>query len=86
MPVTVVNPAGLPGTDFNSLVAVATSSRLVFIAGQVDWSTRGTAAAADLDARVERCFLHAATALAAAGAALHDVARMSRRCTAPLTQ
>ena len=56
---------------------MATGSRLVSIADQVDWSASGTAAEADLALQVEQCYLHVGTALAAAGASFHDVARLT---------
>ena len=77
MPITFTNPAGLPEIDVYSQMAIATGSRLVFIAGQVDWSASGTAADADLAAQVEQCYLHVGTALAAAGASFPDVARLT---------
>lgn len=77
MPITFINPAGLPEIDVYSQVAIATGSRLVFIAGQVDWSANATAADADLAAQVEQCYLHVGTALTAAGASFHDVARLT---------
>ena len=77
MPITFTNPAGLPVIDVYSQVAIATGSRLVFVAGQVDWSASGTAVDADLAAQVEQCYLHVGTALAAAGASFHDVARLT---------
>ena len=77
MPITFINPAGLPEIDVYSQVAIATGSRLVFIAGQVDWSAVETAADTDLGTQVEQCYLHVGTALAAASASFHDVARLT---------
>ncbi|CCH34066.1 RidA family protein [Actinosynnema sp. NPDC047251] len=78
MAITLMDPDGLPQVDAYRQVAVATGSRLVFVAGQVAWDADGvTVAAGDLAAQVERCYLNVGTALAAAGASFHDVVRLT---------
>ena len=41
MAVTLMNPDGLPTIDAYRQVAVATGSRMVFVAGQVAWDADG---------------------------------------------
>ena len=72
MPVTLVNPPELPEIDVYHQVAIASGTKLVFVAGQVDW-----AAGSDLAAQVEQCSLNVATALAAAGGSFDDVAKLT---------
>ncbi|MDA3643146.1 RidA family protein [Saccharopolyspora indica] len=78
MPITLVNPNGLPEVDAYKQVSVATGSKLVFIAGQVAWDADGaTVGEGDLAAQVEQCYLNVATALAGVGASFHDVAKLT---------
>ncbi|MEH0578125.1 MULTISPECIES: RidA family protein [Streptomyces] len=78
MPITLMNPAGLPEIDAYRQVSVATGSKLVFVAGQVAWDADGvTVGEGDLAAQVERCYLNVGTALAAAGATFDDVAKLT---------
>ncbi|MEV8314807.1 RidA family protein [Streptomyces sp. NPDC059900] len=78
MAITLVNPDGLPKIDAYRQVAVATGSKLVFIAGQVAWDADGaTVGEGDLAAQVEQCYLNVATALAAAGGSFSDVAKLT---------
>ncbi|MGR4878270.1 RidA family protein [Streptomyces sp. LARHCF249] len=78
MPVTLVNPAGLPKVDAYRQVSVATGSKLVFVAGQVSWDADGvTIGEGDLAAQVEQSYLNVATALAEVGASLDDVAKLT---------
>jgi enamine deaminase RidA (YjgF/YER057c/UK114 family) len=77
MAITLVNPEGLPEVDAYH-VSVATGSKTVFVAGQVAWDADGnTVGKGDLAAQVERCFVNVATALAAVGASLDDVAKLT---------
>ncbi len=76
MPITFVNPDGLPKTDAYHHVAVATGSRMIFIAGQVPWDADGrTVGEGDLAAQVEQCYRNVATALAGVGATPEDVVK-----------
>ncbi|MEE1799973.1 RidA family protein [Streptomyces sp. NPDC101062] len=78
MAITLVNPEGLPEIDVYRQVAIATGSKLVFIAGQVAWDADGvTVGEGDLAAQVERCYLNVGTALAAAGGSFDDVAKLT---------
>lgn len=78
MPITLINPEGLPAVDLYRQVSVATGSKLVFIAGQVARDADGAEVGdGDLAAQVEQCYLNVATALAAAGATFDDVAKLT---------
>lgn len=78
MPITLVNPSGLPEIDVYRQVSVATGSKLVFLAGQVAWDADGvTVGDGDLAAQVEQCYLNIATALAGVGASFDDVAKLT---------
>ncbi|HEX7306415.1 RidA family protein [Lentzea sp.] len=71
MAVTLINAEGLPQVDVYHHVAVATGSRTLYLAGQVDWS-----AAPDLAGQVENAYVNVHTALKAAGASFRDLARV----------
>jgi enamine deaminase RidA (YjgF/YER057c/UK114 family) len=78
VPITLVNPAGLPTTDFHRQVAVANGSKLIFVAGQVAWDVEGgTVGEGDLAAQVEQCYLNVATALAEVGGSFDDVVKLT---------
>jgi enamine deaminase RidA (YjgF/YER057c/UK114 family) len=78
MPITLINPDGLPSVDLYHQVAVASGSRMVFLAGQVSVDTDGAViGTGDLAAQVEQCFRNVATALAAADATFADVAKLT---------
>ncbi|CAL9496147.1 hypothetical protein SUDANB120_03351 [Streptomyces sp. enrichment culture] len=78
MPITMVNPEGLPEVDAYRQVSVATGSKLVFIAGQVAWDADGaTVGEGDLAAQVEQCYLNVGTALAGVGGSFGDVAKLT---------
>lgn len=78
MTITLVNPNGLPEADAYRQVSIATGSKLVFIAGQVAWDSRGvTVGEGDLAAQVEQCYLNVGTALAGVGASFEDVAKLT---------
>ncbi|MEE1942560.1 RidA family protein [Streptomyces sp. TRM 70361] len=78
MAITLMNPEGLPKVDVYRQVAVATGSRMVFVAGQVSWDADGaTVGEGDLAAQVERCYLNVAAALAEAGGSFADVAKLN---------
>jgi enamine deaminase RidA (YjgF/YER057c/UK114 family) len=76
MPITLVNPDGLPKVDAYHHVSVATGSKTVYVAGQVAWDAEGrTVGEGDLAAQVEQCYLNVATALAGVGASFDDVVK-----------
>ncbi len=78
MPITLVNPEGLPKVDLYSQVSVATGSKLVFIAGQVARDADGAKVGeCDLAAQVEQCYLNINTALAEVGGSFADVAKLT---------
>lgn len=78
MPVTLVNPDGLPAIDGYHQVAVATGAQHVFVAGQVAWDADGTTIGeGDLAAQVEQCYLNIDTALRAVGATFADVVKLT---------
>ncbi|MGW1641689.1 RidA family protein [Streptomyces lavendulae] len=78
MTITLVNPEGLPEVDAYRQVSIASGSKLVFIAGQVAWDSRGvTVGEGDLAAQVEQCYLNIGTALAGVGASFEDVAKLT---------
>ena len=78
MSVELVNPPGLPAPEFYRQVAVATGTRTVYLSGQVARAADGTAVGAgDLAAQTEQAYRNVATALAAVGGTLADVAKMT---------
>ncbi len=78
MSITLLDPEGLPQVGTHPQVALASGSRLVFMAGQVALDAEGrTVGEDDLAAQVERCYLNIATGLAAAGASFSDVAKLT---------
>ncbi|MCO1574518.1 RidA family protein [Crossiella sp. SN42] len=78
MAITLVNPSGLPEVGAYHQVAVASGSRLVFLAGQVAWDADGvTVGPGDLAAQVEQCYRNVAAALAGVGGTFADVAKLT---------
>ena len=78
MTVEVMNPAGLPKPDMYRQVAIATGSRLVFIAGQVARDADGVpVGAGDLAAQTEQAFRNVAVAVEAAGGTFADIAKLN---------
>jgi enamine deaminase RidA (YjgF/YER057c/UK114 family) len=78
VPVDVMNPEGLPQPDAYRQVAVATGSRLVFLAGQVARTADGTpVGSGDLAAQAAQAMRNVGTALQAAGATSADVAKLT---------
>ncbi len=78
MTITLIDPEELPTVPFHRQVAIATGSRLVFMAGQVAWAKDGTlVGGGDLAAQVEQCFLNVGAALAGAGGSLDNVVKLT---------
>lgn len=78
MPVTLMNPDGLPKPDVYRQLSVATGSRMVFLAGQVARDADGKPVGeGDLAAQVEQAYLNIATGLAAVGGTFDDVAKLA---------
>ena len=78
MPIQLMNPDGLPKPDVYRQVAVASGSRLVFIAGQVARDADGSpVGAGDLAAQVEQAMRNLHTAVTAAGGTFADIAKLT---------
>ncbi|MFH8618728.1 RidA family protein [Streptomyces sp. NPDC017979] len=78
MPISLINPGGLPEVEVYKQVSIATGSRLVHVAGQVAVDPDGnTVGAGDLAAQVEQSYLNVGTALAAAGGSFDDLAKLN---------
>jgi enamine deaminase RidA (YjgF/YER057c/UK114 family) len=78
MALELINPEDLPVPESYTQVAVATGSRLVFVAGQVADDEHGVLVApGDLPAQARRAFANVGRALAAAGARPDQVARIT---------
>ena len=78
MTITVLNPDGLPKPDTYRQVAVASGSRIVFVAGQVARDANGEPVGqGDLAAQTEQAFRNVATALAGADATFEHVAKLT---------
>ncbi len=78
MAIELLNPAGIPQPEHYRQVAVATGSRLVFLAGQVARTASGEpVGAGDLAAQVAQAYRNVATALAAVGGSFGDVAKVT---------
>ncbi len=78
MPVTLIDPEGLPKVGIYRQVSVATGSRMVFIAGQVARDAEGgKVGEGDFAAQVEQCYLNIGTALAEVGGTFDDVVKLT---------
>ena len=78
MPIELFNPDGLPKPEMYRQMAVATGSRMAFLAGQVARTEDGEpVGAGDLAAQVEQAYLNVDTALAAVGGGFADVAKLT---------
>jgi enamine deaminase RidA (YjgF/YER057c/UK114 family) len=76
--IELFDPDGLPKPETHRQVAVATGSRMVFLAGQVARAATGEPVGqGDLAAQVEQAYLNVATALAAVGGTFDDVAKLT---------
>jgi enamine deaminase RidA (YjgF/YER057c/UK114 family) len=74
----LINPDGLHTPQSYTQVAVATGSRLVFVAGQAADDAEGNLVGiGDLAAQAHQAFANVGRALAAAGARPEDVARIT---------
>ncbi len=78
MTITLTNSEALPKVDFFRQVAIATGSKLVFMAGQVAWDAEGNLVGkGDLAGQVEQCYLNVAAAVGEAGGTLDNVAKLT---------
>jgi enamine deaminase RidA (YjgF/YER057c/UK114 family) len=78
MTVELINPDGLSTPESYSHVAVATGSRLVFVAGQVSEDDRGNlVGVGDFAEQARQAFANLGRALAAGGAKPEQVAKLT---------
>jgi enamine deaminase RidA (YjgF/YER057c/UK114 family) len=78
MAVDVLNPDGLPKPEMYRQVAVASGSRIVFLAGQVARDAGGEpVGSGDLAAQVEQALRNVNTAVTAVGGTFADVAKLN---------
>jgi enamine deaminase RidA (YjgF/YER057c/UK114 family) len=78
MTITLTNPEALPKVDFHRQVAIATGSKLVFMAGQVAWDADGALVGeGDLAAQLEQCYLNVAAAVGDAGGTFANVVKLT---------
>ena len=81
MPITLMDPEGLPRVEIYRQVSVTTltaGSKLVCIAGQVARDADGRpVGAGDVAAQVEQCYLNVGIALAAVGGSFADVVKLT---------
>jgi enamine deaminase RidA (YjgF/YER057c/UK114 family) len=78
MAVEALNPDGLAKPDLYRQVAVATGSRMVFLAGQVARDADGEpVGAGDLAAQAEQAVRNVNTAVTAVGGSFDDVAKLT---------
>jgi enamine deaminase RidA (YjgF/YER057c/UK114 family) len=78
MTIELINPDGLPTPTGYTHVAVASGSRVVFVAGQVaEDSLGGLVGAGDLAVQARQAFANVGRCLAAAGARPDQVARIT---------
>lgn len=78
MTVELINPDGLSTPESYSHIAVATGSRLVFVAGQVSEDDRGNLIGpGDFAAQAQQAFANLGRALAAGGAKPEQVAKLT---------
>ncbi|MFD4182341.1 RidA family protein, partial [Rhodococcus sp. NPDC058514] len=78
MPVTLLNPEGLPKPDVYRQLSISTGSRLVFLAGQVARDAEGRRVGeGDFAAQVEQAYLNIGTALTEIGGSFDDVAKLT---------
>ncbi len=78
MAIELLNPDGLPKPDVYRQVAVATGTKLVFLAGQVARDADGEpVGAGDLAAQVDQALRNVATAVEGAGGTFADIAKLT---------
>ena len=72
MPITLINPDGLPEIGVYHQVAVATGTKTIYVAGQVAWD-----AAPDLALQTEQAYMNVHTALKGAGASFENLVKVT---------
>jgi len=75
--VELINPQGLHEPPTYHHVALASGSRIVFLSGQVAFDEDGNLVGEDVVAQAEQAFRNVATALAAVGASVEQVAKLT---------
>lgn len=76
MPIQLLNPPGLMRASTHSQVAVATGSRMIFLAGQVGQDANGVLAEG-LAGQTEQAMVNVLAGLEAAGASFADTVKMT---------
>ncbi|MFI0451741.1 RidA family protein [Actinomadura sp. 6N118] len=78
MTIKLINPDGLPKPEVYRQMAVASGTKLVFLAGQVARDAEGRKVGeGDLAAQVEQAYVNIGTALAEVGGSFDDVAKLT---------
>jgi len=77
MTIELMNPHGLHEPPTYHHVAIASGSRIVFLSGQVAFDEDGNLVGEDVVAQAEQAFRNVATALAAVGASVEQVAKLT---------
>ncbi|HEU4328733.1 MAG TPA: RidA family protein [Roseiflexaceae bacterium] len=78
MAISLINPDGLFAPDTYSQVAVATGTKIVYLAGQVALDEQGNIVGpGDLAAQAEQAYRNVAIALRGSGATFADVAKLT---------
>lgn len=78
MSVELRNPDTLPKPDVYAQLSIATGSRLVFISGQVAYTSDGTLIGrGDLAAQAEQVYTNLHAAVTAAGGTFADIAKLT---------
>ena len=78
MGIQLIDPDDLSKNESYSQIAIASGSRIIFVAGQVAESAEGELVGeGDFSAQARQAFANVGRALAAAGASPEDVARLT---------
>jgi enamine deaminase RidA (YjgF/YER057c/UK114 family) len=72
-----INPADLHRPPTYTQVTVGRGNRIIFVSGQVGVDGQGAVVAPDLEAQARQAYANVRTALAAAGAGVADVAKLT---------
>ena len=72
-----INPADLHRPPTYTQVTVGRGNRIIFVSGQVGVDAQGAVVSPDLEAQARQAYANVRTALAAAGAGVADVAKLT---------
>jgi enamine deaminase RidA (YjgF/YER057c/UK114 family) len=72
-----INPADLHRPPTYTQVTVGRGNRIIFVSGQVGVDAEGAVVSPDLEAQARQAYANVRTALAAAGAGVADVAKLT---------